>query len=604
MPETLTRTQDAILFQSFDGALDTQLGHHLVPRLRLLYHIDPSRIGAISHPELDLESGEWREIGRKTPLFIIPSAEGIWLPLEDPTISRAQLRVRWLKEVARFEVEPVAESRRKLRVISLDDEEASATAKELSRTTQLEPGSCLAIDDRALIGLEVVQGHRHLDDDRLGFVGESLAMWRLRDDIRAVSKFQKPALILGPTGAGKELVALAIHQLSNRARRPFETVNCAALPEHLVESLLFGHRKGAFTGADSHQTGKFKDADGGTLFLDELGEMPITVQPKLLRTIQDGLVTPVGHGQSVEVNVRLVAATHRDPRAQIADGRLRSDLFHRLSAHIIEVPSLADRRFDIPILFMHFLARLRAEHRALDWLWRDASRWRPTLPLDFFVSLLRNPWEGNIRQLQNVVEQTARHNLDNKSFTPPTLPRAIPRSDLLPAPPLSTPSPSPPDAASSTTPTSHTLLLSEPALAAASRLLGLARKTLARIFEDASIAETWNTITAATTDDNARLALLSDSVSERLYALLRRHDFKQSQTAASLDVSSWTLIRLMHHFHIPRPSDLDEATIDLALANASGDLALAAHALKVSEHGLKKRLASLGRMTNMPTPIR
>lgn len=596
MSEDLTRTQDAILFQTFDGALDAKRGEHLVPRLRLLYHIDPSRIGAISHPDLELESGEWREIGRKTPLFIVPNAEGIWQPLEDPTISRTQIRVRWLKDVACFEVEPVAESRRKLRVIALDDQGASAATKELSGTTRLEPGCCLAIDDRALIGLEVVQGQHHLEEDRLGFVGESLAMWRLRDDIRAVSKFQKPALILGPTGAGKELVAHAIHRLSDRARRPFETVNCAALPEHLVESLLFGHRKGAFTGADSHQSGKFKDADGGTLFLDELGEMPISVQPKLLRTLQDGLVTPVGHGQSVEVNVRLVAATHRDPRAQIADGRLRADLFHRLSAHVIEVPSLADRRFDIPGIFMHFLAQLRAQHSVLDWLWKDANRWRPTLPLDFFVALLRNPWEGNIRQIQNIVEQTARHNLDNRSFTPPMLPLAIPRSGFLPAgSPQSTPSATTPDTTSSTTPTPHEVNFNEPALAETSRLLGLARKTLARIFEDGSLTEVWNTITAATADDSARLVLLSDSVSERLYALLQRHDFKQSQTAASLDVSSWTLIRLMQQFNIPRPSDLDEATIDRALANASGDLAIAAHALRVSEHGLKKRLTTLGR---------
>ncbi len=262
------------------------------------------------------------------------------------------------------------------------------------------------------------------DADRIGLVGEHEILWALRDEIRSVAQFGRSALVTGPTGAGKELVARALHAESARARGPFVPVNCAALPETLVEAVLFGHKKGAFTGADTEEKGLFRAADGGTLFLDELGELPLAVQPKLLRVLQDGVVVPVGAHEGRRVDVRAVAATHRDLEAQVKAGGLREDLYHRMSAHVLHVPSLAERRFDVPELFVFLLGRLRQEHPTLGWLWESGRAWRPALPIGFMADLVRRPWSGNVRELQNLVERTARLNLHPGTFRAPDAPSA------------------------------------------------------------------------------------------------------------------------------------------------------------------------------------
>jgi len=202
-----------------------------------------------------------------------------------------------------------------------------------------------------------------------------------------------PVLIEGESGTGKELIARAIHGTGARRARPFVAVNCGALPENLVESILFGHEKGAFTGATEKHTGKFAEADGGTLFLDEVGELPLPAQVKLLRALQEGEVEPVGGRKAVKVDVRIVSATHRNLIADVKAGRFREDLFYRLHVYPIAVPPLRQRAEDIPELARHFLARIAAEEGK-----RVHSLSAQSVSL---LSAFR--WPGNVRQLENAI---------------------------------------------------------------------------------------------------------------------------------------------------------------------------------------------------------
>ncbi len=205
-------------------------------------------------------------------------------------------------------------------------------------------------------------------------------------------------LIQSESGTGKELLAQAIHAAGPRAEKPFVAINCAAIPEALLESELFGHRKGAFTGADRNHTGLFETANGGTLFLDEIGDMPLEFQAKLLRVLQEGEVRPVGMAKSIPVDVRIISATHSDLEAATEARTFREDLYYRLNVVMLELPALADRCEDIPLLANHFLTQL--QQRATGCIARSFSR-------EAMELLMAAPWPGNIRQLLNVVEQVA-----------------------------------------------------------------------------------------------------------------------------------------------------------------------------------------------------
>jgi DNA-binding NtrC family response regulator len=202
-----------------------------------------------------------------------------------------------------------------------------------------------------------------------------------------------PVLIEGETGVGKELIARAIHGQSGRSTKPFIAVNCGAIPEHLVESILFGHEKGAFTGATERHVGKFIEASGGTLFLDEVGELPLAAQVKLLRAVQEGMAEPVGARRPVPVDVRLISATNRNLIADVKSGRFREDLFYRLHVFPIAVPPLRERAEDIPDLVRHFVARIAAE---------EGKRVR-TISAEALALLRGCRWPGNVRQLENAV---------------------------------------------------------------------------------------------------------------------------------------------------------------------------------------------------------
>jgi two-component system nitrogen regulation response regulator NtrX len=232
-------------------------------------------------------------------------------------------------------------------------------------------------------------------DARYAMVGESPALQRLREEIRQAAPSNGRVLIYGENGTGKELVARAIHAESQRAAGPFVEVNCAAIPEELIESELFGHTKGAFTGAHATRKGKFELADGGTLFLDEIGDMSLKTQAKVLRALQEQKVEPVGGTGSVDVDVRVIAATNKDLEAEIRGGRFREDLYFRLNVIPFEVPPLRERREDIPLLVRHFMQVLSAEH---------GRKAREVVP-DALEALARLPWPGNVRELRNILER-------------------------------------------------------------------------------------------------------------------------------------------------------------------------------------------------------
>jgi len=226
-----------------------------------------------------------------------------------------------------------------------------------------------------------------------GIIGRSPLMLDLFSKIRRVAPHFRSVLITGPTGAGKELVAKALHQLSGSAKR-FVAINCSSITESLAESELFGHVKGAFTGANQDKVGVFEYADGGTAMLDEIGEMPLAMQAKLLRVLQDHEVQRVGSPAVVKVDVRIVAATNRDLQSMARQGKFREDLYFRLSAVELKVPSLADRSEDLPLLERHFLKLFAAQYnKPVSGLTRRAQ-----------TVLARYPWPGNIRELQNVIE--------------------------------------------------------------------------------------------------------------------------------------------------------------------------------------------------------
>lgn len=210
-----------------------------------------------------------------------------------------------------------------------------------------------------------------------------------------IAQTDASVLITGESGTGKELVAHAMHAASPRRQQAFITVNCAALPEALAESLLFGHRKGAFTGADTHHVGLVSAADGGTLFLDEIGELPLNLQAKLLRFLESGEIQPLGEAHSKRLNVRVFAATHRDLYAMSQAGEFRPDLFYRLNIVPVELPALRERKEDIDLLLKHFLHQFADQHRL-----PVAS-----IAKDARAHLLRHAWNGNVRELRNLCER-------------------------------------------------------------------------------------------------------------------------------------------------------------------------------------------------------
>jgi formate hydrogenlyase transcriptional activator len=228
-----------------------------------------------------------------------------------------------------------------------------------------------------------------------GIIGKSPAIQKVLEQVEIVAPTDSTVLLHGETGTGKELVAKAIHNLSSRRERDFVRMNCAAIPSGLLESELFGHEKGAFTGALMQRRGRFEVADGGSLFLDEIGDISLELQPKLLRAIQEQEFERLGSSKTIHVNVRLIAATHRDLRAMIRDEKFREDLFYRFNVFPIEIPPLRERREDIPLLVNYFVSRVSGR----------MGRQIKSIPRRAMEILTNCPWKGNIRELANFIER-------------------------------------------------------------------------------------------------------------------------------------------------------------------------------------------------------
>ncbi len=287
--------------------------------------------------------------------------------------------------------------------------------------------------DKLLLTVENALKLTRLEDEnrelrhRLGkheLVGSSPAMTKLLAQIDRVAASETRICILGQTGTGKELVARAIHEKSPRHENAFITLNCAAVPAELIESELFGHEKGAFTGAAARHTGKFEQAEGGTLFLDEIGDMPLAMQAKLLRVLEEGEVERVGGDKPIKVNVRVIVATHRNLEDLVKKNEFRADLFHRVFVFPLTLPPLRERREDFPALVSHFAQQVAKQNGWKEKLFSD----------DAIDELRRYPWPGNVRELRNVVERLVLLSTEN-TVTDDDVRLALPAGEISPAAP-------------------------------------------------------------------------------------------------------------------------------------------------------------------------
>lgn len=282
-----------------------------------------------------------------------------------------------------------------------------------------------AVVRRALDMSQMRQENRFLRDELEkgwgGLIGRSQAMQRVFEAIEQVAPTRASVLLLGETGTGKEVVARAIHRASPRARQLFVAVNCAAIPADILESELFGHVRGAFTGAHKDRVGKFELAQGGTLFLDEITEMPFPLQAKLLRVLQEKTVERLGSNRAIELDIRIIAATNRDPQEAVAEKKLREDLYYRLNVFTIELPPLRERREDVPLLARHFLEQHAAEF----------GYPCPDLSPEALAWLQNYAWPGNVRELENMMERAL---VLTRGQTPVTLAQ-LPVTGAAAAPP-------------------------------------------------------------------------------------------------------------------------------------------------------------------------
>ena len=487
------------------------------PILTILFHPDLSRVGEQVQPEA-LVDGRWLDVGRTAPLFSGGS-------ISDPTVSRSQFGLRWDAGDATFEVRFEPQARRPVTLIGPDGHPL---------TGAIAPqGSVVCIGDRVMLALAAV-----IDDvssgDRLGMVGETNPIWALRARVRAVARALETALVTGETGVGKELVARAIHNASARRSGPYVGVNCVALPEQIVESELFGHRRGAFTGAKEGRPGLFRSADGGTLFLDEIGELPFSTQAKLLRALQEKVIRPVGETRELTVNVRIVAATNRDLEADVVAGRFREDLLARLQGLAVQVPPLRDRRSDVLLLFTHFLAHYGHE-RGASRLWQPASDAAPPIPFQFYRDLLTSDWPRNVRQVRKLAVEVAAVN-DVEASHPFVYPEWRPAEAAVPT------------------------------------------------VEPRSLAPEGSSI------DYRPPAELDEAT---VRGALEACEYVQRRAAEALGISRTSLDKLMQEWGFPRPSDISADDITAARGRAGDDPVALARALRVSVRGLKLRLRAL-----------
>jgi formate hydrogenlyase transcriptional activator len=300
-------------------------------------------------------------------------------------------------------------------VLSENQNDAKACLTERGYEAAIPTRGRAASTSSALFSTAASRGHQAMkgnaaNDGFQGIVGASGSLREVLDLVRTVAPTSSTALIEGETGTGKELIARAIHEHSTRRDHPFVKLNCAAIPLGLLESELFGHERGAFTGAVARKVGRFEAANGGTLFLDEIGDIPLELQAKLLRVLQDGEFERLGSTQTLRVNVRLVAATNRDLADMVSRKQFRSDLYYRLNVFPVVLPPLRERQQDIPQLVSHFVEMYA----------RKMDKRVTCIPKETLSALLAYPWPGNVRELQNLIERAVI--LSNNGVLPNPLP--------------------------------------------------------------------------------------------------------------------------------------------------------------------------------------
>ena len=494
--------------------------------LTIAYHPDVARVG--ERAWLAAET----EVSRGAPDFAAPGG-GAARPLADRYLSRSPL-VRIGRTADGVEIE--AGTGTTVIVEGRAIAGAAVRAWQTYDLAALARGLVVELAERVVCVL-----HLALPDApraaRHGLVGDSDAIEQVRADITRVADLAVPVLIRGETGTGKELVARALHAAGPRANNAFVGVNVAALPSTTAASELFGHVRGAFTGAAIDHDGLFARADGGSLFLDEIGETPLDVQPMLLRVLETREVTPLGSGRPRTVDVRLIAATEADLELQIAESGFREALFHRLAGYQLLVPPLRDRRDDVGRLFVHFLREELAATGDVERIVQQRDLAIPWLPTAVVARLIRHAWPGNVRQLRNAVRQLAIASRGaDQARIDPALERLLAATAVVPnAPPAD------------------------------------ARGTEARRRDPASITD-----------------------SELLEAL-RAAGWRPAAAAARLGVSRSTLYVLIDRSpRIRKAKDLPAAELRQALADHGGDVDATAAALEVSSRALKLRLGELG----------
>ncbi len=511
-----------------------------VPTLTLLAHAQANRIGERA-TLLGLAAGEAVSISRLAPKLDQPGGRTP-RPLADPFLSREAY-----VSIEGRDGELVVRRERGGQSVRVDGTEL-VEPRSLGAQA-LENGVVIELEDRCVLLLHstlAVQGRKPPTFD---LVGESDAIRRLRRDLERVAATEMRVLIRGETGTGKELAARAIHRASARAAGPYEAVNMGAIQPSLSASALFGHVRGAFSGAVADHEGHFAAADGGTLFLDEISDTDPGVQAMLLRTLETSEIVRVGDRRARTIDVRLLSATDADLEEAVASGRFREPLLHRLGELTLRVPPLRERRDDIGRLVVHFLRELldaSEQERLLD----GEIAERPWLAADVVAQIARAPWTGNVRQLRNVVRQLVVHGRDE-----PTL-SLTPELEALFG-----------DAAKKR---------NEAALEPAQT--------------SASSSAVGREVRGATKAKRPQ-----DLTEDEISSALEKTGFRRGAAADLLGIARSSLYALIaNNKRIARSQDLTRADVESALAKHGGDLRVCAAELSISEHGLKLRMQTLG----------
>jgi formate hydrogenlyase transcriptional activator len=432
------------------------LFHELAGRLRQVANFD--YLSLVLHEAasntMRLHVAESPGPAPPTPVIVIPLEEDpaglVWQtqrPLIIASVSELRRWPRLLERLQPYGIQslcwlPLTTARRRMGTLVFSCKEPAAYAaadlgflQHVANQVSVAVEDALVFQELAALKDQLVREKAYLEEEvrtehHFGdIVGESVALRRILQQVEIVAPTDATALICGETGTGKELIARALHDLSSRRGHTFVKLNCAAIPTGLLESELFGHEKGAFTGAIVQKVGRFELAHRGTLFLDEVGDIPPELQPKLLRVLQEQEFERLGSTKTIKVDVRLVAATNHDLAALVAEGRFRSDLYYRLNVFPLVLPPLRERPDDIPRLVRHFTQRFA----------RQMGRRIETIPSEVMEALVHYPWPGNVRELQNIIERAV--------ILSPGPVLQVPLCDLPPAAPPSPPSPQPATAA-------------------------------------------------------------------------------------------------------------------------------------------------------------